>query len=294
MVEEKLKNEILKAQKSEITEHMIYRGLSSLTKDDARKEVLKMIAGEELEHYESLKEITQEEVLPQRFKLFFYVFICRLFGLTFGLKSMENREELAQNAYQRLITVSPKIEKIVQEEEKHEYELIDLIDEERLKYISSIVLGLNDALVELTGALVGFTLALQNTRFVAIVGLITGIAASMSMSASEYPSTKQEETEKSPLRASVFTGAAYVGVVLLLILPYFIFKNIFVSLSLALTNAILIVLIFTFYTAVAKELSFRKKFLEMAGISLGLAVINFIIGLVIREVFGLEAQNKKL
>ncbi len=66
MVDERLKNEILKAQKSEITEHMIYRRLSSLMKDDARKGVLKMIAEEELGHYNSLKDITQQEVLPHR------------------------------------------------------------------------------------------------------------------------------------------------------------------------------------------------------------------------------------
>jgi VIT1/CCC1 family predicted Fe2+/Mn2+ transporter len=84
--------------------------------------------------------------------------------------------------------------------------LISLIDEERLKYVSSMVLGLNDALVELTGALTGLTLALQNPRLIAIVGFITGIAASMSMAASEYLSTKQEDTEKNPLKASVYTG----------------------------------------------------------------------------------------
>ena len=40
-------------------------------------------------------------------------------------------------------------------EEEHERELIALIDEERLRDMGSVVLGLNDALVEFTGMLAG-------------------------------------------------------------------------------------------------------------------------------------------
>ena len=67
-----------------------------------------------------------------------------------------------------------------------------MIREKQLDYVGSIVLGLNDALVELTGALAGLTLALQNTRLIAIAGLITAIAASFSMAASEYLSNKSD------------------------------------------------------------------------------------------------------
>src|SRR3989304_527579 len=71
-----------------------------------------------------------------------------------------------------------------EEENLHEEKLIDMLDEERLQYAGSVVLGLNDALVELTGALAGLTLALQNVKLIALSGLIPGIAASMSMAES--------------------------------------------------------------------------------------------------------------
>lgn len=288
MIDERLKAKILVAQQNEITEHIIYRRLASAVKVKEHKEVLEKISKEELRHYDFFKDITGQEVSADRFKIFIYVFISRVFGLNFGLRLMEGAEELAQDVYSRLREASPKIEEIIRDENEHEYKLIDLIDEERLKYVSSMVLGLNDALVELTGALVGFTLALQNTRLVAIVGLITGIAASMSMAASEYLSTKQEDTEKNPLKASIYTGFTYIGTVILLVLPYFLFKNIFISLSFVIVNALLVVLIFTFYISVAKNLSFKKRFLEMAGLSLSIAAINFGIGLIIRKVFGID------
>jgi VIT1/CCC1 family predicted Fe2+/Mn2+ transporter len=288
MISQELKNKILEIQRDELTEQVIYKSLASVVKEKQHAEILEKISQEELKHYEFFKGLTHTDVWPDNFKIFFYVTISRLFGLNLGLKLMELDEGLAQDAYEGLKIVSGQIEKVIRDEEVHESQLIDLIDEERLKYVSSVVLGLNDALVELTGALVGFSLALQNTRLVGIVGLITGIAASLSMAASEYLSTKQEETEKNPLKASVYTGITYIGTVILLILPYLIFSNIYLCLSWVLIGALLAILIFTFYISVAKGLDFRKRFLEMAGISLGVALVNFIVGLAIRKIFGIE------
>ncbi|MBN2119493.1 MAG: VIT1/CCC1 transporter family protein [Candidatus Omnitrophica bacterium] len=287
-IDEKIKKAISKAQKNEITENLIYKKLAGLVKDKKNQEVLVKISQDELSHYEFWKRFTGQEVLPDRLKVFFYVFVSRIFGLTFGVKLMEKAEDMAQDHYAALSQVDSGVNKVIEDEERHEQSLLGLLDEERLKYVSSMVLGLNDALVELTGALVGFTLALQNTRLVAIVGLITGIAASMSMAASEYLSTKQEETDKNPLKASIYTGFAYILTVLFLIAPYLIFSNIFLCLGFVIFNALLIVLLFTFYISVAKDLSFKKRFLEMAGISLSIAAVNFFIGLIIRKVFGVE------
>lgn len=288
MLSADLKEKVLLAQKNEITEYHIYKRLASIVKNKNNSEVLVNISKDELEHYEYWKSLTHTEVPADKIKIFFYVFTARVFGLTFAIKLMEKGEDMAQSTYDKLLEISSKVKDIIQDESKHESELIAFIDEERLKYVSSMVLGLNDALVELTGALVGFTLALQNARLVAIVGLITGIAASMSMAASEYLSTKQEDTEKNPLKASIYTGFAYVLTVIILVLPYFIFSNIFLCLSLVITGALLIVLLFTFYISVAKGLSFKHRFFEMAGISLSIAAINFFIGLIIRNVFGIE------
>jgi len=288
MLEEGLRKQVITAQRNEITEHQIYRKLSRAVKNKDYSGILDKISQEELKHYEFFKTLTGEDVAPDRFKVFFYFSLARLFGLNFALKLMENGEDLAQDVYERIKQVSPRIEEIIGDERTHESELISLIDEERLKYISSVVLGLNDALVELSGALVGFTLALQNTRLVGLVGLITGVAASLSMAASEYLSTKHEATDKSPLKACVYTGLAYLATVVLLISPYLFLQNIYFCLGLVILAALLVIFIFTYYISVAKGLDFKKRFLEMAGISLGVAAVNYILGLVIRNVFGID------
>jgi len=283
-----LKNKIIKSQQAELTEHYIYKKLAFLIKDQKHSEILLQIAEEELTHYKFFKTLTEQEVKPNKFKVFFYVFLSRIFGLNFGLKLMEDGEDLAQNTYREIKQVAPEIDQIRKDENKHENELISLIQEERLKYVSSIILGLNDALVEISGALVGFSLALQRAQIVGIVGLITGIAGALSMGASSYLSAKEEDSEKVPIKAGLYTGIAYIGTIILLVLPYFLIQHIFVCLVLTIITVFLLIFIFNYYVSIAKGLKFKNRFLEMAGISLGVAIINFLIGLAMRKVFGID------
>jgi len=279
---------VLRAQRNEITEHLVYRRLARATKDPHNREVLGRIAEDELGHYHFWKEHTGQEVEPDRLKIAWYVAIARVLGLTFGIKLMERGEGQAQDAYRELAATIPAAKDVAEDEERHERELIDLIDEERLRYVGSMVLGLNDALVELTGTLAGLTLALQNTRLIGMAGLITGIAASLSMAASEYLSTKSEESAQDPVKASLYTGVAYVLTVVLLISPYFLLQSYFLALGLTATNAILVILLFTYYVSVARDIPFKRRFLEMALISLGIATLSFGIGFLVREFLGME------
>jgi len=284
----KTKNIILTAQKNEITEHFIYEKLSQSIKDKHNKKVMKQISKDELKHHNFWKKFTNEDVGPNKFKIWWYYLISRIFGITFGIKLMEAGEESAQVTYSKIAKHVPSAKKIVKDEDEHEKQLMDMIDEERLKYVGSMVLGLNDALVELTGALAGFTFALQNTRLIGVIGLITGIAASLSMGTSEYLSTKSEEADKNPAKAALYTGLAYVLTVLLLVFPYLILTNIYLCLGLAILDAIIVILLFTFYISVAKGISFKKRFLEMALISLGITGLSFIIGYFVKIFLNVE------
>jgi len=286
MLTKKTLNTLIQFQRNEITEYKVYRYLASKIRN-SNKEVLKKIAKEELRHYNFFKKYTRRDVKPYSNRVNKYILIANTFGLKFGLKFMEKGEQSAQSNYSKLLKQVPKIKKIIKDEDEHEKKLLDVINEEKLKYIGSIVLGLNDALVELTGALAGFTLALQKTSLIAVAGLITGIAASLSMAGSEYLSTKAENRAK-PLKSSLYTGFAYLTTVLILILPFFIFINPFISLALTILFAITIIFLFTYYVSVVNDLSLRKKFFEMAGISLSVAAISFIIGLLIRTFLNIE------
>ena len=278
----------LEMQKDEISSYHTYLRLSRRIKDEHNSEVLKKIAEQEMKHYETLKGYSKKDVKPARLKINFFYWLARLLGLTFGIKLMERGEEQAQKSYLSLKLSIPEIEEIIQEEEEHENVLIGMLDEEALKYAGSVVLGLNDALVELTGALAGLTFAFQNTKVIALAGLITGISASFSMAASEYLSTKSDGGDQNPIKSSVYTGIAYIFTVLFLVLPYFVFANYLVSLAFTILNAIVVIAVFNFYISIAKDYNFKKRFFEMAGISLGVAVLSFVIGNVISKALGVN------
>ena len=121
-----------------------------------------------------------------------------------------------------------------------------------------------------------------------MAGLITGIAASLSMAVSEYLSTKTEGVEKNPLKASLYTGTAYIGTVILLILPYLVVPNLYLALVVTLLLGISVIFMFTYYLAVAKNLPFKRRFWEMTLLGLGVAAISFGIGFIVRLAFGIE------
>lgn len=285
---EHVRRQVLKFQQTEITEHHIYKRLAKKVNSPENAKIIEQIADDELRHYNGWKKYTNQDVEPRWLIVWFYYFISVVFGFTFGIKLMEQGEEAAQGNYAAVAKDIPEAERFQHEEDAHEERLIGMLDEERLQYAGSVVLGLNDALVELTGALAGLTLALQNVKLIALSGLITGIAASMSMAASEYLSTRSEKTNKQPVRAAIYTGIAYISTVVLLVLPYLLFENYILDLVITLITAVIIIAIFNYYISVAKGEPFRERFLEMAGLSLGVALFSFIIGYFIRQWLGIE------
>lgn len=279
---------ILEMQRGEVTEHFIYARLARSVADPHNRAVLSRISEDEKRHYEFWKKITGREVAPSRFKILLYYGMARVLGITFAVKLMERGEANAQVVYKTLAGAVPDVARIIADEDKHEEQLIGLIDEERLRYVGSMVLGLSDALVELTGALAGFTLAIRETRVIAAVGLITGIAAALSMAASEYQSTRSEGDAKNPVRAALYTGVMYILTVILLILPYLLLDSPAAALALTMGVAMGIIVFFTFYVSVASDLPFLRRFAEMAVIIFGVAALSFFIGWAVKSLFGLD------
>ena len=185
-------------QRMEATEAEVYKRLAKMQSDPVNRSILEGISLEEERHEAAIEKLTGEKVSADSRKVRKQVFLARVFGFTFSVKMMEATEQDAAAEYREL-----GLHEIADEEEAHEQNMIEMLDEERLRYSGSVVLGMSDALVELTGALAGLTFALQNLRLVALAGLVTGIAAAFSMGASEYLSSRAEKKSESPLKLSL-------------------------------------------------------------------------------------------
>jgi VIT1/CCC1 family predicted Fe2+/Mn2+ transporter len=261
----------------------VYTQISeNLENEDEAKKIHKLGA-DELIHTRFWEKYTGKVARPQKLWKWLFAFLSKVLGYTFVIKLLETREEKTINAYKKLEGVIPGVDRLIRDEQEHEASLIDLLDEPLLHYSGSIVLGLNDALVELSGTLAGLTLAFQNTRMIALSGLVTGIAAALSMAASEYLSTRTEKSTKDPVKAAVFTGIAYIVTVAMLIFPYLIFRNYFVALAVMMTTVFTIIAFFSFYMSVLRDEKFSKHFFSMAAISVGVALSSFFFGSVIQK-----------
>ena len=278
---------IKKMQQNELTESVIYKKIAKFAKGDDNKKTLERLSNEERAHYEIWHKYTGIEMKPQKMKVFKYTLIARVLGFTFAVKLMEKGEEGAQDKYETLVEDVPESAAIRTQEEEHEKALLDMLDEESLQYVGSMVLGLSDALVELAGSLAGFTFALQNTRLVALSGLIVGISATFSMASSEFLSAKSEGRSDA-FKSCLYTGIAYLVTVVLLIAPYLLLSSGYVALACMLGIILCIIGGFTYYTSVAKDQPFFSRFLEMALISFGVAVLSFVVGIIAKALFGID------
>lgn len=269
---------IEKMYDKEATDAVLYEALTQRARSEHNREILEKMAGEEVRHRVTWGTYVSRAPRVNRLKVRFYLLMARIFGVVFTINLLEANEGDATGVYRKLAVEVPEALRLMEDEEKHEAALADMIKEERLSYISSMVLGLSDALVELTGALAGFTLALNNNSIIGLAGFITGVAATLSMAASEYLSKKEDPNEKHPLKAACYTGCAYLFAVALLLTPYALTSSPLLALGFCLFNAALVILGFNLFVSVVRRKPFLRSFLEMLAICFGVAVISFLIG----------------
>ncbi|NPA33898.1 MAG: rubrerythrin family protein [Chlorobi bacterium] len=288
-----LRELIEKIQQDEITEYEIYSALARKEKDPEKAQLLQQIANDELKHYKYWKEWTGKDIKPATIKKLFYLSLAKIFPKSFVLKLMERGEELSQERYAYVANKLPDTAHIIEEERDHEMKLLDLIEEDILKYISSVVLGMNDALVEMIGALAGMSQAIKDSGVIAMAAFLTGFAASLSMAAAEYLSTREEamtegNTAKSPIKAATVTGITYILVVVILILPFLLLQNTLISLGIAVLSAIAIIAFFNFFVSIIRDRPFWRNFVEMVLILFGVTLISGGVGWIARRLFGID------
>jgi len=276
-------------QRNEDLGSLIYEFMSKREKDNNNKRVLEKMSEDERNHANIWRTYTKEDIRAKKGSLLFLKFLTIVLGYTFIIKKLEKDENLAQRKYEELKDEFPEIAEIIKDEDCHEKELHVMLDEERLSYIGSMVLGLNDALVELTGAIAGVTFALCNTRLIAMTGIVTGVSATLSMASSNYLAERANKN-KNAMKSSIYTGIAYLITVVLLVLPYIILptKMYLLAFSIMLLVVVFIIMFFNYYISVVREEKFIKKFLEMIVISFSVAGISFVISIIAKKILGID------
>lgn len=278
----------------EYTDHLVYKRLSESgrTKDPKLRGILTKLSNAEYKHYEFWKKYTPDsKIKPSMPTVYLTLFLRYLLGITFAVKYLERHEDVVVKKYKSVSHLIPEsdksgFEEMVSDEVEHEETFLNQTEGKYLKYISFVVLGLADAIVEISGIHAGSLGIYNRTELAGLAGIVAGAAASIAMASAAYAQAKQGFQGSASVSA-LFTGISYFVNAIVLATPYFLTRVMSIALGTSITLAIIIVAFISYYNSIISGANFARDFGELAGIMLGASAALFIFGLVIRSVFGI-------
>jgi VIT1/CCC1 family predicted Fe2+/Mn2+ transporter len=284
---------------NELTEHVVYHKLALMEKNPGNRAALERLSAQEKTHYEfwqSLLPASEAQRIRARwFTVWGLWFLRATLGVTFMTKFLETHESGAVEKYEGIMSSIPESHKtrflqVIEDEKSHERALIGQLKEKRVAYMGFIVLGLADAIVEITGVHAGFLGVTGSTLIAGVAGVIVGFSAAISMGSASYLQAKQD-TEKSALLSGFLTWISYFCSVILLALPYFLIRMMLPAFITSTSVGILLVAGFTFYGAIVFDRKFWREFAETVGLMLATALATYLLGVIVGTIFHINPAS---
>lgn len=280
--------------RDEITDYTTYKRLAALEKQQVNKEMFENLSEMEQRHFELWKKYVSPgtgEIRPKGRTVSLVLFLRRIFGASFAIKFLERRERDTAAKYEALKPSVPAedqeaFQSMIEDEKSHETAFADRVAGSYVKYISFVVLGLADALVEIAGIHAGSLGIYNSTELTGLAGIVAGAAASLAMASAAYAQAKQGFEGSSALAAG-YTGGSYFVAAVLLALPYFLTKTMLVAITSSVVVGMAIIAFVTWYNSIIVGNRFLREFSELAGIMLGATAALYVFGSVMRAVFGI-------
>ncbi|GBC71512.1 hypothetical protein HRbin02_01297 [Candidatus Calditenuaceae archaeon HR02] len=289
-----MKTELRKYVIDEFSDYLIYKSLAEVERDASRREILSNLSKKEYEHYMFWLQLTNYQPKPPSgVRIGLMVVLRRLLGLVFIARLLERHERSVVRWYRELSDALPAKERetlfhIMREEEEQERMLIGQIEETVIKYLGYVVLGLADAIIELSGVHAGFLGATNVTILAGMAGIVVGFAASISMAVAVYLQAKQTPTIV-PFKAAILTGITYVSTVILQALPFFLTSDIFTAFTASIAVSITLIAGFTYYGAVVRDADARREIITNVALTLGTAAATYLFGELLSTWLGIKS-----
>ncbi len=268
----------------EYTDSRMYERLSETVDEGSPfAGVLKQLSATEQKHYEFWRKYAPDEKPKlDRLKLHWVLFLRRVLGLTFASRYLDRHENSVVNEYQAIADLIPEADRsafneMVADEQQHEQEFARKVESTAVRYISFVVLGLADALVEISGIHAGSLGIYNRTEVAGLAGVVAGGAASLAMASAAYAQAKQGFQGSAKLSA-VYTGVSYFISAVFLATPYFLTSSMVYALSTSLILAVVMLALTTYYSTVIANKPFMRDFLEILVILLGATAALYVFG----------------
>ncbi|MGC8478752.1 MAG: VIT1/CCC1 transporter family protein [Candidatus Micrarchaeia archaeon] len=297
------KEYIQSLQQDEEFHSQVYGILEKEEKNSEIRKTLSHLYIIERGHSEILKKLLRMNGFGVRkrnnfFRILLIMISRKLFGIAFTIKLMEYNKLITDKklslAMRRFkfgrgeAALLHLMEKGERTEDVLSHILLSLSPV--LNNIRDVVFGMNDGLVEVLAAVVGFSAALRLPVLVLIAGMLVAISGTLSMSGGAYLSTKYEKNisasgrGRKPGLSALYTGIFYFCGAAFPIAPFALgigglygiaYSVLLTSLVLATTSSII---------AILSGQSIAKRVAESLLISLGAASVTILLGFYARYV----------
>jgi VIT1/CCC1 family predicted Fe2+/Mn2+ transporter len=272
----------------EFSDFTLYDRLAKTIRSDSPfEETLKKLSSTEYGHYQFWKKyVPDEEPKIAKLKLYWVLFLRRFLGLTFATRYLDRHESKVVKEYQGISQLIPpedraRFEEMVADERDHEKAFAMKIESSAVRYISFVVLGLADALVEISGIHAGSLGFYDRTEIAGLAGVIAGGAASLAMASAAFAQAKQGFQGSARLSA-LYTGVSYFITAIILATPYFLTSDMVYAISSSLFLAVVILAVTTYYSVVIQDKPFFKDFVEILLILFAATIILYVFGSLVR------------
>jgi len=283
--------------KDELTDYFVYNKLSETYKKKKPEfsKALDHLAQAENRHYEFWKKYTSQPATSPGIKVRLVLFLRLILGTSFAVKWLEKDEKKVIASYISVADLippedKPKFQEMLDDEVEHETMFANQLEGPAVKYISFIILGLADAIVEISGIHAGSLGIYKSTEITGLAGVVAGAAASIAMASAAFAQAKQGFQGK-PSVSALFTGVSYFVTAVFLATPYFVTGDKVLALAGSLTLALVILAFVNYYNSVVSGIGFLRNFGELAGIMLGATVALYLFGLLVSAVFGIGSPT---
>jgi VIT1/CCC1 family predicted Fe2+/Mn2+ transporter len=284
----------IEACEDELRDKTVYARLarSFENKNHNHNQIFTQLADTEEKHYTFWRKYCPNtENKPSKIRIWLVLYLRFLFGTTFAIKLLERHEAKDIEKFTSIARMiptedKPKFDEMLEDELSHEKGFRDQIESSYVKYLSFVVLGLADAIVEISGIHAGSLGIFNSTEITGLAGVVAGAAASIAMASAAYAQARQGFLGSASVSA-FFTGVSYFISAVILASPYFITKEMVVAMATSLVLAAFIVAVTTYYNSVISERRFLKDFLPLIGIMLVATAALYVFGNVVRLFTGI-------
>ena len=347
----------------EINDHVTYKELGAHAKDARFKKEILAMAEIEGNHAAFWKEVIESRggEAPSRprvrkLRLTVLRLLQNMMSPVVLISMLELGEAGAFKRYHRFLREAPlkenekvRLRDIIVDELEHEKTFRRESSGSRATHIRDFVLGMNDGLVEILGAVTGLSAVyVGRPLIVGVSGLIVGIAGALSMAIGAFVSVRSQrqvnqgrrerletlfdvaperilddykdklnesgvpadladslvakigenkeavsqllvgEIEENELRASLFTGFAYLFAVAFPVIPYFFASSSLTALVFSVVLAGSALAIVATVISALSGIAIRRKIGEMVILGFAAAGVAYIFGKLVQSIFGIE------